>query len=127
MIHKCSDKSSSVLLAVSYLRKSLRLENTKGSLQSEICGSNNEPRGRLRDGSGSNIVVQCSIVHIIKLHGRITTREYVGSLGNQVDSMFQMLFPSNDAVFQQDNAPIHRAGTIHSWFEEHEGKLQHLY
>jgi hypothetical protein len=28
-----------------------------------------------------------------------------------------------DAVFQEDNAPIHTAGTVHSWFEEHEGEL----
>jgi hypothetical protein len=28
-------------------------------------------------------------------------------------------FP-NDAVFQDDNAPIHIAETVQSWFEEHE-------
>jgi hypothetical protein len=37
-----------------------------------------------------------------------------------------MLFPNNDAVFQYDNASIHIAGTVESWFEEHEGELQHL-
>jgi hypothetical protein len=40
--------------------------------------------------------------------------------------MIQMLFPNNDAVFQDDNAPNHTAGTVQSWFEEHEGELQHL-
>jgi hypothetical protein len=25
-----------------------------------------------------------------------------------------------------DNAPLHTAGTVQSWFEDHEGELQHL-
>jgi hypothetical protein len=40
--------------------------------------------------------------------------------------MIQMLFTNNDAVFQDDDAPIHTAGTAQSWFEENEGELQHL-
>jgi hypothetical protein len=71
-------------------------------------------------------VVQYSVGPIITLHGPITTREKVDRLGNQVHSMIQMLLPNNDAVFQEYNTPIHRAGTLQSWFEEHEGELQHL-
>jgi hypothetical protein len=53
--------------------------------------------------------------------------EYVDRLGNQVHPMIRTLFPSeNDAVFQDDNASIHTAGTVQSWFEEHEGEFQHL-
>jgi len=37
-----------------------------------------------------------------------------------------MLFPNSDAVFQDDNAPIHTASSVQSWFEEHEDALQHL-
>jgi hypothetical protein len=66
------------------------------------------------------------LVPTITLHGRITAREYVDRLSNQVHSMIQTLFPNNDEVFQDDNAPIHTAGTVQSWFEEHEGELQHL-
>jgi hypothetical protein len=40
--------------------------------------------------------------------------------------MILTLFPNNDAVFQDYKAPIHTAGTVQSWFEEHEGELQHL-
>jgi hypothetical protein len=55
-----------------------------------------------------------SVGPIITLLGRITVREYVDSLGNQMNPMIQMLFPKSDAVFQYDNAPIHTAGTVHS-------------
>jgi hypothetical protein len=75
---------------------------------------------------GSNIVVTYSVCAITTLHGRITAREYLDRLGNQVHLMIQTLFPNNDAVFQDDNAPIHTAGSVQSWFEEHEGELQHL-
>jgi hypothetical protein len=47
-------------------------------------------------------------------------------LDNQVHPMTQTLFPNSDAVFKDDSAPIHTAGTVQSWFEEHEGELQHL-
>jgi hypothetical protein len=71
-------------------------------------------------------MVQYSVGHIITLHGRITAKEYVDRLGNQVYPMIQTLFPNNDAVFQDDSALIHTAATVQSWFEEHEGELQHL-
>jgi hypothetical protein len=72
---------------------------------------------RFCDGLSSNIVVQ---------YGRSTARKYVDRLGNQVHPMIQTLFPKNDAVFLDDNAPIHTAGTVRSWFEGHEGELQHV-
>jgi hypothetical protein len=40
--------------------------------------------------------------------------------------MIQTLFPNDGAVSQNDNAPIHTAGTVQSWFDQHEGELQHL-
>jgi hypothetical protein len=67
---------------------------------------------------GSNIAVQYSAGPIITLHGRITAREYVAKLGNQVHPMIQTLFPNNDAVFQDDNVSIHTAATVQSRFEE---------
>jgi hypothetical protein len=38
----------------------------------------------------------------------------------------QTLFPNNDEVFQDDDGPIHTAGTVESWFGKHEGEYQHL-
>jgi hypothetical protein len=89
--------------------------------------SNSETRVRLCDGFGSNIVVEYFVGPIITPHDRITAREYVDMLGNQVHPMIQTLFPNDDAVFQDDdNGLIHTAGTVQSWFEGHEGELQHL-
>jgi hypothetical protein len=64
-----------VLHAVPYIRKSLRLENTQGSLQSGMPCSNSETWGRFYDGFDSNIVVQYSVSLINTLDGRITARE----------------------------------------------------
>jgi hypothetical protein len=89
-------------------------------------GSNSKTRGRFCDGFGSNIMVQYSVGPIITLHGRISAREYKDRLGNQVHLMIQTLFPNNDVVSQDDNGRIHIAGTVQSWFEKHEGELQHL-
>ena len=39
------------------------------------------------------------------LNGRITASDYVDILGSQVHQMVQVLFPNNDAVFQDDDSP----------------------
>jgi hypothetical protein len=49
----------------------------------------------------------------------------VDKLGDQVRPLIQALFLNKDAVFQ-DNSPIHTAGSIQSWFEEHENVLQRV-
>jgi hypothetical protein len=59
-------------------------------------------------------------------HGHITVSEYVDRLGNHVHPMIQTSFQNNDAVFHEDNAPIHRDWTVQPWFEELEGDFQHL-
>jgi hypothetical protein len=86
-------------------------------------GSNSETWGISCDGLGSNIMVQYSLGLIITLGDQITAREYVDRLGNQVFSMIRMLFPNYGASFQDGNASIYTAGTVQSWFEEHEGEL----
>jgi hypothetical protein len=66
-----------------------------------------------------------SVGPIITLHGQITARNCMDRLGNQVHPTIQT-FLNNDAVFQDDSPPIHKAGTAHSLFEKHESELQHL-
>jgi len=38
---------------------------------------------------------------IITLNGRITASDYMDILGNQAHATVQMMFPDNDAVFQE--------------------------
>jgi hypothetical protein len=87
-----------------------------------MTGSNSETWERFCDGLGSNIVVQCSVVTISILHGQIIAREYVDRLDNQVHPTIHTLFLNNHTLFQDDNVPIHTAGTVQLWLEEHEGE-----
>jgi hypothetical protein len=95
-----SDKSSFALSPASGIV--LCLENTQRSLQSGMLGSKIETWGMFCDGLGSSIMVHYSVGPSITLHGRITAREYVDTLGNQVQPMIQTLFSKNDEVFQDD-------------------------
>jgi len=63
---------------------------------------------------------------IIKLNGRITAFDYVDILDHQLHPMVQMLLPNNDAIFKDNNSPLHTARSVPSWFEEHENALQQL-
>jgi len=49
----------------------------------------------------------CSAGSIFTVNGQNTDSDYMDILDNQVHPMVQMLFPNNDAVFQDDNLPIH--------------------
>ena len=40
--------------------------------------------------------------------------------------MVNMFFPDSDAVFQDDNSPIHTARSVQFWLELHENALHHL-
>jgi hypothetical protein len=71
-------------------------------------------------------VIQYSVGPTITLHGPVTAKEYVDRLGNHVHPMIQTLFPNNDAVLQDENAPIDTARTVQLWFVQHEGEIQHL-
>jgi hypothetical protein len=48
-----------------------------------------------------------SVDPVVTLNGQITASDYVDILGNQVHSVVQMMFPNNDAVFQDDISPVH--------------------
>jgi hypothetical protein len=77
--------------------------------------------GTVKHGEGSvmvwaaiSIMVQHSVGPIITLHIRISAREYVNRLSNQVHPMIQTLFPNNHEVLQDNRIPIHKPGTVQS-------------
>ena len=49
---------------------------------------------------------------VITLIGRIPASDHVDILSNQVHFVVQMSFPKNDAVFHDDNSPIHTARSV---------------
>ena len=63
---------------------------------------------------------------IITRNGPITATCYLDMFGNQVHPTVRMVFPTNDAIFQDDNSPVHTARSVKSWFEEYEDARQHL-
>jgi hypothetical protein len=86
-------------------------------------GPNSETRRSFSGGLGCSIVVQYSVGSVNTFYGRITAREYVDSLGNQVHPMIQTLFLNNNSILLDYSAPIHTVETVQSWFEKHEGEL----
>ncbi|GFX53159.1 transposable element Tcb2 transposase [Trichonephila clavipes] len=64
---------------------------------------------------------------IVIQNGRITGEKYRDIfIADQIYSMMQTLFLAEDGIFQDNNAPIHAAGLVHSWFDEHEDEVKHL-
>ena len=49
----------------------------------------------------------CSAGPVSTLSSQLTVSDYMGISGNQVHPVVQMLLPNNDAIFQDDNLPIH--------------------
>lgn len=62
---------------------------------------------------------------IIQMSGRITANDYLDILNDEVLTMASILLP-NTAIFQDDNAPIHTAKMVQSWFNEHQNIIKHL-
>ena len=84
--------------------------------------SNFEIWNHFCDDLGSNILYSAGTVP--PLNGRITASDYVDILCSLVHPMVQVLLPNNDAVFQDDDSPMHTARIVQSWLEEHEDALR---
>ena len=66
---------------------------------------------------GSSVMIWAVIswYSVGPLNGRITASNYVDISVNQVHTMKQKLFHIGDAIFQDDNSPIHTARSVQSF------------
>jgi hypothetical protein len=98
-----------VFHAVPYIRKSLCLENTQGSLKSGMTGS--VPTVKHRGGSvmvwAAVLWYSTLLVPLLPFMAELLEGStWAGWVIRCIHPMIQTLFPSNDAVFQDDNAPF---------------------
>jgi hypothetical protein len=68
------------------------------------------------------VISQYTAGPIIALCGQITASDCVDILGDPVNPVVQILFPNNDAIFQDDSSHTHNQ-KCSVWFEEHEDAL----
>ena len=78
--------------------------------------------GVICDDLGGNILYFAG--PLLTLNVQISASDCVDIVGNQMHPMVQILFPNNDAIFQNDDSPIHTGRSVQSWFEEHADALQ---
>jgi len=86
--------------------------------------SNCETWSQICDDFGSNIWY--SAAPVLTLNCRITANDFMDILVIQMHPTVQ-LFPNSDAIFQDDDSPIHTARSVQSWFEERKDALHLLW
>ncbi|VVC27039.1 Restriction endonuclease type II-like,Exonuclease, phage-type/RecB, C-terminal [Cinara cedri] len=59
------------------------------------------------------------------MSGRVAANDYLDILNDEIFTIASILLP-NIVILQDDNAPIHRAKKVQSWFNEHQNIIKHL-
>ncbi|GFW05880.1 DDE_3 domain-containing protein [Trichonephila clavipes] len=62
---------------------------------------------------------------IVNLKGRIPGEKYREISADQIHPMIQTLFPAKGGIFQDEIAPVHAAGLVQLWFDEHQNEVKH--
>ena len=87
-------------------------------------------QGTVQAGGGSILVWGVFTWHelgpLVHLNTSLTGDRYVTLLGDHLQPFMDFMYPHNDGIFQQDNAPCHRAGVVQNWFEEHSGEFRRM-
>jgi hypothetical protein len=114
-----------ILHAVTYIRKSLRLENTQRSLKSGMPASNSETHGRFCDVwagiSWYSILLALLLPFMAEL---LQMNTWTGWLIRCIP-WSRRYFRTAMQFFKKTMLQFTQLGELR-WFEEHEGELQHL-
>lgn len=102
------------------------MEIPKRDLRSGLPASHSQAWGRFCDDMYMGGHIRWYLADpVITINGRITAKEYLDILNDEVLTMTSILMP-NTAIFQHDNAPIATAKMVKSWFEENQDIIKHL-
>ena len=63
---------------------------------------------------------------VIPLEGKVNVNHDFMVPSDHLHPMLQHFFPARRGVFQDDNAPIHRAWLVVQWFDEHDTGVVHM-
>lgn len=63
---------------------------------------------------------------LVVLRGKIADKHYRSILADHFHPRLKTLFPGERPMFQDDNAPVHMAPCIQTWFDEHSDEVEHL-
>lgn len=52
------------------------------------------------------------------MHEKVTTKDYVRGMSDQVHPLVQKLFLRGSPIYQENKAPIHTAQDVQLWFDK---------
>lgn len=56
----------------------------------------------------------------------LTHTTFLSIVADHVHPFMETVLPDGSGLFQQDNAPCHKAGMVQEWFEEHNSEFEML-
>ncbi|GBM44521.1 Transposable element Tc1 transposase [Araneus ventricosus] len=56
---------------------------------------------------------------VVVVEQTMKAANYLNIIADQLHSYMAFVFPTGNGIFQQDNAPCHKARIVLEWFEEH--------
>ncbi|KAK3523811.1 hypothetical protein QTP70_010172 [Hemibagrus guttatus] len=86
--------------------------------------------GRRRAGGGSVLLwsMFCweTLGPAVHVDVTVTRSTYLSIAADHVHSFMETLFPDGCGLFQQDNAPCHKAEMVQEWFDDHNNQFEEL-